>query len=58
VAVTVLDADPAPAEFCAETRKLWTVFAVSPVIVAVVFGDVPSLNVDQDEPPFVENSTM
>jgi hypothetical protein len=57
VAEALDDAVPVPAEVVALTRNRYEVPLVNPVTVAVVLVDVPSLNVDHDEPLLDENST-
>ena len=54
--VVHVDATPVPTEFCALTRKMYCVPFVRPVTEADVELDVPSLNVVQVEPAFVEYS--
>jgi hypothetical protein len=60
VGVTAADAvlnAPVPIPFTAATRNVYAVPLVSPVIVALVAVDVPSLNVVQDDPLLLENCT-
>jgi hypothetical protein len=58
--VTALLADenaPCPRLFAAATRNTYAVPLVSPVTVAVVLVEVPSLNVVHDEPELLLNCT-
>jgi hypothetical protein len=57
--VTAIESEalPVPAEFTAETRKLYEVPLVRPVTVAEVFVEVPSAKVAH-EPPLGWYSTM
>jgi hypothetical protein len=51
-AVTAIESEalPVPAEFTAETRKLYEVPLVRPVTVAEVFVEVPSVKVAHESP--------